>query len=343
MNRVGIVAPYPPPLGGMAHQANILARYLEEEGATVHRVRTNNHRNIPPFRDISAIRQFGRIRDKIDVLNVHTCCYMSYFGTVAPIIRQAKKAGLRVVVTYKGGSAREVFNHTGEFGLRWLRMADLVTVPSRFLRDIFNDFGIETRVVHNLYEADLPTENPRTPRVPNPRLIMTRGLGHYYNVETTIRAFEIVLQHYPQATLLLAGSGNREKQIRSLVSNIGLPNVEFLGNLGRAEIHSLYRSGDIFVSSSGVDNFPGALLEAFLFGVPIVTTDAGGIPYMVEHGETARVVSVDDHQSFAREILYLLENPAEAQRMAVAAQGCIEQYRWNAVRDDWFDVLGIES
>ncbi len=327
----------------MAHQANILADYLEREGLSVERIRTNNNGNIPPFRDINTIRHFGRMRRDLDVINIHTCCYLSYFGTVAPIIWWAKRCGIRVVVTYKGGSAREVFNRTGEFGLRWLRMADLVTVPSGFLHDIFRDFGVETRVVHNLYEAGLPTEPPHTPNTDAPRLVMTRGLGHYYNVDTTVRAFEIVLRNYPRARLLLAGRGNREKHVRNLVDKLRVPNIEFLGHLNREAIHALYRSADIFVNSSGVDNFPGALLEAFLFGVPIATTNAGGIPYMVEHGVSARMVAVDDHEALAREIIWLLEHPVEAQQMALAAQARIDDYRWEAVRDDWLDVLTADS
>lgn len=341
--RIGIVSPLPPPLGGMAHQANILANYLESEGLSIERIRTNNHRNIPPFRDINTLRRFGRLRRDLDVINVHTCCYTSYFGTTAPIISWAKQCGIRVIVTYKGGSAREVFTRTGEFGLRWLRMADLVTVPSGFLHDVFRDFGIETRVVHNLYESNLPAEQPRAPNTDAPRLIMTRGLGHYYNVDTTIRAFEIVLRKYPHAQLLLAGRGNREQHIRKLVAKMKLPNVEFLGHLGRAEIHDLYRSADIFVNSSGVDNFPGALLEAFLFGVPIATTDAGGIPYMVAHGVSARVVRVDDHDALAREIIWLLEHPEDACEMARAAQARIDEYRWEAVRENWLNVFGVDS
>ena len=338
--RVAIASPFPPPPGGMAHQANILSSYLESEGLTVHRVRTNGYKNIPPFRDIAALRQFARLRRRIDVVNIHACCYASYFGTTVPLIWWAKRCGLRVVVTYKGGTGRKVFERTGECGLRWLRMADLVTVPSGFLRDVFADFAVPTRIVHNLYEADLLAEPPHAPNADAPTLIMTRGLSRYYNVGCTVRAFQIVQQACPEAQLLLAGRGNQEAQIRKLVRKLRVPNVTFLGYLDRTQMHELYRSGDICVSSSNVDNFPGSLLESFLFGVPIVTTNAGGIPYMVEHGVSARMVEKNDHEAFAREIMYLLRNPDAARRQAAAAQQSLDEYRWESVRQDWLDVLG---
>jgi len=252
-----------------------------------------------------------------------------------------KKLGKRLVVTYKGGTAREVFALLGEFGLGWLRMADVVTVPSGYLQDIFRDFGLETRIVHNLYESGLPAEPPHRPNSHSPKIVMTRGLGHYYNVPCAVRAFQIVQRKYPQAQLVLAGRGNRERQVRELVRRLSVPNVTFLGQLSRTKIHELYRSADIMVNSSDVDNFPGSLLEAFLFGVPIATTEAGGIPYMVSHGVSARMVRVNDHEGLAREIVYLLEHPDVAEEHARAAQRSIGEYRWSAVRESWFDALGV--
>lgn len=339
--RIALVAPFPPPFGGMALQADLLASYLEGEGLTVRSIRTNAFRNCLPLRDWATWRALWRVRHEIDVVNVHTCCYLSYFGTTVPVICLAKKLGKRVVVTYHGGSGREVFERTGECGLRWLRQADVVTVPSGFLHDVFAEFNLSTRVLSNVYEPGVAVEPPHLPRTDAPRIIMTRGLGHYYNVPCAVRAFQIVRRSYPEATLLLAGTGNREGHVRAMVRRLDVPNVEFLGQLGREAMYELYRSGDIFVNSSNQDNMPITFLEAFLFGVPIATTNAGGIPYMVKHGVSARMVEKNDHEGLAREIVYLLEHPQAAQEQARAAQASIDQYRWDAVRDDWLDVLGV--
>ena len=339
--QIALVAPYPPPLAGMSHQANILGNYLTEEGLTVHRVRTNNYKGIPPFRDVSAWMQFRKVCRDADAVNVHTCCYTSYFGTSAPIIWWAKKLGKRVVVTYKHGAAKEVFDRTGEFGLRWLRMADVVTVQSGFLRDVFRGFGLETRIVHNVFETQLDPVPPKRPNTDAPKIIMTRGLGHYYNPLCTVKAFQRVLDRYPNASLAIAGAGSLEVPTKQYLSRERVPNVTLLGQISRDRIHELYRSADILINSSNIDNFPGALLEAFLFGVPIASTDPGGIPYMVAHGESARLVPVGDHEALGREVLWLLDHPDDARRYAETAQRSIENYRWPRVRDDWFDVLQV--
>jgi glycosyltransferase involved in cell wall biosynthesis len=327
----------------MAHQAEILARYLEQDGIDVHRVPTNLNRNIVVARDLAMWKRWLAVKDAVDVVNVQTCCYTSYFTMSAPIIWWAKRAGKRVIVTYKGGSALEVFERTGEAGLRWLRMADVVTVQSGFLRDVFERFGVATKLVPDLFEADVPQEEPKTPDPDSPRLVMTRGLGSYYNVGCTLRAFQEVQKNRPNAKLLLAGRGNREKPLRKLVSDLAVPNIEFLGWQNRAQMHDLYRSADICVNSSDVDNMPGALLEAFLFGVPVVSTDAGGIPYMIEHGRSGRLVPMGDHEALAREVLFLLDNPEIARDHATKAQASLDQYCWEAMRPLWLETIGVDQ
>ena len=341
--RVALVSPLPPPLLGMPHQANILADYLTEEGVTVHRIRTNNYHGVPPLRDVSAWLQFRKIVEDVDVVNVHTCCYTSYFGTSAPIIWWTKRLGKRLVVTYKHGAAKEVFDRTGEFGLRWLRMADVVTVQSGFLRDVFKDYGLETRTVYDLYESELAPVPPRMPNTAAPRIVMTRGFGGYYNPLCTVRAFHIVQQKYPDAQLIIAGGGSQETKVRKAIKRNRVQNVTLAGQLSRPEIHDLLTSADILINSSNIDNFPGSLLEAFVFGLPVASTAAGGIPYMIEHGVSGRLVPVGDHAALAREVLFLLRNPAVAQDHARKAQESIQRYQWDKVRDDWFDVLNLND
>ena len=341
--RVALVSPLPPPLQGMPHQANILANYLTSEGVTVHRVRTNNYRGVPPLRDVSSWLQFRKVVEDVDVVNVHTCCYTSYFGTSAPIIWWAKRLGKRLVVTYKHGAAKEVFDRTGEFGLRWLRMADVVTVQSGFLKEVFAGFGLETRIVHDLFESELDPLPPREINAEAPLLAMTRGLGGYYNPLCTVRAFHIVQQKYPAARLVIAGTGSLETKVRRAIERNNVKNVTLAGQLSRPEIHELLRSADILINSSNIDNFPGSLLEAFVFGLPVASTAAGGIPHMVEHGVSARLVPVGDHSALAKEVIFLLEHRDTAREHAVKAQQSIERYRWENVRQDWFDVLNLKA
>ena len=64
---------------------------------------------------------------------------------------------------------------------------------------------------------------------------------------------------------------------------------------------------------------------------------------MVEHGVSARMVEINDHEAFAREIMFLLKHPDIAQQQALAAQRSMDQYRWESVRRDWLEALGVSE
>jgi glycosyltransferase involved in cell wall biosynthesis len=101
---------------------------------------------------------------------------------------------------------------------------------------------------------------------------------------------------------------------------------------------ALYRSADIMINPSLVDNMPISVLEALASGVPVVSTDVGGVPYLVEHEKTALLVPVKDPEAMANAILVLLNDPAKAKQMRKAGIESVQQYAWPNIRDR---LLGI--
>jgi glycosyltransferase involved in cell wall biosynthesis len=98
---------------------------------------------------------------------------------------------------------------------------------------------------------------------------------------------------------------------------------------------ALYDRAHIFLNGSRVDNQPLSILEAFASGLPVVTTNAGGIPDMVTNGRTGIIVNIDDYRALARSAIQLLEEPALADEIADRALNECQKYTWAAVRNDW--------
>ena len=97
-------------------------------------------------------------------------------------------------------------------------------------------------------------------------------------------------------------------------------------------------AADIFLNSSNIDNMPISILEAFAAGLPVVTTNAGGIPYIVADGETGLLVQREDHEALADRAIRLLEDPELADRIASKAHEQSRNYRWVAVRKGWLEI-----
>jgi glycosyltransferase involved in cell wall biosynthesis len=103
---------------------------------------------------------------------------------------------------------------------------------------------------------------------------------------------------------------------------------------------SLYDSADIYINATNIDNMPGSFIECLAYGLPIVSTDAGGIPYVVTHGWTALLVGLNDHEALAREALRLIEEPGLAARLATNGREEYGRYTWDAVREAWVETYG---
>ena len=125
--------------------------------------------------------------------------------------------------------------------------------------------------------------------------------------------------------------------IEALARELGLRNVEFKGLLAPEAMPGLCDEADVYLNASNVDNMPLSILEAFSSGLAVVTTNAGGIPHMVEHGRTGLVVQMNDHEALAASALRLLEEEDLAARLALAARAECDKYRWDVVRPQWLE------
>lgn len=114
------------------------------------------------------------------------------------------------------------------------------------------------------------------------------------------------------------------------------------------EMPARYGEADIYLNAPSIDNMPGSILEAFASGLPVVSTSAGGIPYIVRDQHTGLLVAPDDHAGMAAASLRLLREPDLAVALAERAhEECHARYHWSTVGRLWLslyrDVLAARS
>jgi glycosyltransferase involved in cell wall biosynthesis len=104
----------------------------------------------------------------------------------------------------------------------------------------------------------------------------------------------------------------------------------------------LYDEADVYLNAPDIDNMPNSILEASACGLPIVSSDAGGIPYIVRHGVTGLLVPRDDDAALATAAMRLLEEPGLASRLVAAARAeVLSRYTWPAVEVGWMDTYRL--
>jgi glycosyltransferase involved in cell wall biosynthesis len=165
-----------------------------------------------------------------------------------------------------------------------------------------------------------------------------RILEPLYNVDCILRAFAIVQARYPEASLTIAHDGCCRPALERLANELQLRNTKFIGRVPHNKVPELYDSADIYLTSPNIDCMPGSLLECLASGLPIVATNAGGIPYIVKDRQTALLVDINDHEALAARSIELLEDENLVERLTDRGLEEVKQYHWNPVRAQWFEL-----
>lgn len=339
--RIGLVGPLPPPSGGMANQTKQLIGLLQQQGCAVELVQVNAPYRPQWIEKVQGLRALFRLvphllrlwkmAGRVQVIHIMANSGWAWHLFAAPAIWIGYAHRTPVVVNYRGGEAGTFLAEQAGI-IRWsIKRAALVVVPSGFLERVFAEHGIATTIVQNI--INLERFQPVERAASEPHLIVTRNLEEIYDIATALRAFAQVRKKHQRARLTVAGSGPLHASLQALAAELGVAEVvTFTGRLDNERIASLYQSADLLLNSSLVDNMPISLLEAMASGVPIVSTNVGGIPHLVTDGQTALLVPPADPNAMARAALQVLGEPELAGRMRAAGLRAAQNYTWERVR-----------
>ncbi|ENO90597.1 glycosyltransferase family 4 protein [Thauera linaloolentis] len=343
--RIVLVGPLPPPAGGMANQTRQLAELLRGEGATVEVVQVN-----APYRPAWAERlkgiravfrllpYLGRLWQacgRADIVHVMANSGWSWHLFAAPAIRIAALRGKSALVNYRGGEAGSFLRTAAASVRRTMRLGAGLLLPSGFLLEVFASHGMKGRVVPNI--VDLQRFHPAEvypPRSAGPHIVVARNLEPIYGIDVALRAFAVVAEQVPAARMSVAGSGPLREELGELAVALGIAaKVSFTGRLDRDQMAALYREADLSLNPSHVDNMPNSVLESLACGVPVVSTNVGGVPFIVDNERTALLVPARDHVAMGQAALRILTDAMCATRLRTAGLAEVQHYRWEAVRD----------
>lgn len=347
--RLTIVGPLPPPSGGMANQCKQLLGLLEGEGAQVELVRTNAPYSPAFVGRVPVLRAFARLvpylfalwraSGRSDVMHVLANSGWSWHLFSAPAIWIARLRGTPVIVNYRGGEAEPFFAAAPRFVHRTLGSASGLVVPSAFLEGVFRRFGFDSRIVPNIINLQRFAVPRSVGKANAPHVVVTRNLEPIYDIPTVLSAFARVLKRIPAATLTVAGSGPERQNLENMARDLGIAGaVTFAGRIDNEKIPALYASADLMLNPSTVDNMPISILEAFASGVPVVSTDVGGVPFIAEHERTALLIPVRAPERMAEAMIELLLDQDKAQRLSAAASEEVKQYAWPVIREKWLSA-----
>ncbi len=155
------------------------------------------------------------------------------------------------------------------------------------------------------------------------RILCLSALYPHKGVDVVVRAFIAAAGRTSgrKATLVVAGSGPQLAELQQLADQAGLSDrIVFSGHLSGADVMKELCLAQFLVLGSRMDSSPNVITEAHAVGIPVLATDAGGIPDMIDDSKDGFVVPVDDADLLAARMLILLNNPVRCVEMGATGR-----------------------
>lgn len=212
-----------------------------------------------------------------------------------------------------------------------------IWVPSNFRREnVRSLMGTDARVVQIPNALALSGGGSTVWDGTAPVVISANRFIPHKRVDMIVRAFATLSRK--DARLILIGGGEKaqEEKVRKEIERLNLgERVTCTGILSSTEIYSLFKQATVYVSASLEEGFPNVFIEAMHFGLPIVTTDAGGSRELVEDKVTGYVVPVMSEEQLAKRIQDIVENKEARNRYSEKAYEASRQYDLSVVVDSF--------
>lgn len=213
--------------------------------------------------------------------------------------------------------------------------------PSGYLKDAFTKGNFKTVLIPNAIDLSLYPCKFR--KNIDPSLLWVRAFHQAtYNPLMAIRAFHLLAKQYPDAQLCMVGHDKDGSMAtcKELAVRLGVSDkVVFKGKLSKADWIALSAQYDVFINTTNFDNTPVSVIEAMALGLPVVSTNVGGIPYLIENEVTGLLSPPGDIEHFKDQLLKLLEHNYLAEKLSLEGRTKAETFSWERVKPLWLNLL----
>ncbi len=287
------------------------------------------------FRVLDMSMSIVKHRKNIDYILIDTFSTSNYY--YALITSQlARILKIKYIPILRGGNLPFRLKNNAYFSKLIFKNSYKNIAPSNYLKYEFEKMGYKTEFIPNIIEINKYTFKERKKLKPN--LLYVRAFDYIYNPIMAIKVLHNVKQTFPEAKLCMIGpfKDNSINDVKKEISNLKLTNsVEITGVLTKKEWHKKAEEYDIFINTTNFDNTPVSVMEAMALGLPVVSTNVGGLPYLINNNSDGFLVDKNDVTAMTEKIISLLNNPNLTFKIAVNARKKVEKFDWKYVSKQW--------
>jgi len=228
-----------------------------------------------------------------------------------------------------------------------VKNADLVIVPSQYLKSIVVGWGVcpeNVKVIYNSFESNLQILDKNEAKQKlnlNGCIIFSSGrLAPWKGFADLIKLMPKFLTLRPDCKLLIAGSGPDEDRLKIISENLKVEDkVIFVGQVAQADMSIYYSAADLFILNSGYEGLSHTLLEALSYNVPTIASNKGGNPEVIQDDLNGLLFDYGNQDQIFSVIEKILNNPSLAEKFKQESQKVLQNFNFQKMINEYFEIF----
>ena len=303
---------------GIEIQLETLSKVFSNQGIKI--IKTTYKKNkVSKFLDIFTFLLLNK--NRYDVIHVQAHSYYNILSVCISIF-WAKIFNKKIIVMYYGGAAKSFFNSFPKMIKLIFSMVDDVVVAGSYVKHAFETLGINTKVIPHVLETNKWTFRRRLKR--GNKLLWVRHFRKEYNPLMLLKVFKIISKSKSNLKLKIIGKGPLEREMIRYINDNALKNIEFLGRVNDLKLVETYNWADIFINTTNIDNQPVTVLEAMICGIPVVSTNVGGIPDIISDNKNGLLSDANDDIGMAKNIMRIISSEDLVKKLSVNGRNFVD-------------------
>lgn len=321
--------------GKTATTIDTLGKGLEDAGFKVSYA--SSYTNIV-FRFIDMLWTVFKHRKATDYVLIDTYSTLNFYYAygVSQLCRMLK---LKYIPILHGGNLSNRLKNNPKLSASIFNNAYVNSAPSNFLKVQFKNHGYtNVTVIPNSIAIQQYPFKQRT--IDHVRLLWVRSFSELYNPKLAVSILHALKLKGVDASLCMIGPDNDGSlnTTQAYAKSLGV-SVDFPGKLSKADWMARAKDYNVFINTTNFDNTPVSIIEAMALGLPIVSTNVGGIPFLIENNQDGLLVNPNNTEAFVEAILQYKNNALLSQSVVKQARLKAETFDWEQVRQQWLTTL----
>lgn len=239
------------------------------------------------------------------------------------------------ILIIHGGSVPGLINQNPAPYLKLFAKQNAIVCPSAFIHNALKTHAVNSTIIPNVLDlSNYPFQHKNDF---SSCLLWMRTFEAPYNPLMAVRVLYLVRQHIASATLIMAGHDvDLLNQTKHLANQLNvLEFIHFPGYISLEEKIRLVNQCGLYLCTNTIDNAPVSVIEMMALGLPVISTNVGGLPYLIQNNHNGFLVEDDNAEQMASSIVQLLQQPAKLKEVAKNAFEYAQEFDAPNVYKKW--------